>query len=173
MSFDTRRKAQAFGKKIQARLRGDNWTIRVWENLGWHVCWRLGRVSLYYASYDHNFSCLIADDDTAPGSGSPVWTTNFSSSDPNAAVKHDLDYAVNVAKDMLRGLDEAVKLFEGYNESTPIKCGSCGWLGDLLEKDVKPIEKAKDFFQRVIPGEPMPAGECPVCESFVYLVKEE
>ncbi len=51
---------------------------------------------------------------------------------------------------------------------TKAKCGNgeCDWTGDI--NDVTDI---RDFWDRVQPGEEMPAGECPKCGWLAYVVK--
>jgi hypothetical protein len=43
-------------------------------------------------------------------------------------------------------------------------CQNCEWSGD--ESALMPIA---DVFQRVSPGEEMPAGECPVCSALAHI----
>jgi hypothetical protein len=43
------------------------------------------------------------------------------------------------------------------------QCQNCQWEG--RENWMNPI---KDLHQRVAPGEPMPAGECPKCGALCY-----
>jgi len=45
------------------------------------------------------------------------------------------------------------------------KCQDCGWEGDA--SDCLPIS---DLHERVAPGEPMPAGECPDCGALCQLL---
>ncbi len=47
------------------------------------------------------------------------------------------------------------------------ECQNCGWRG--AEERLEPIE---DIFQRVDPGEPMPAGECPECGALCHEIDE-
>lgn len=41
------------------------------------------------------------------------------------------------------------------NSNRPVRCDSCGWEG--LENDLDDIN---DLYERVMPGEIMPAGQC-------------
>jgi len=118
MSFDSKRSAQAFGRKILKILKGTGWKTRVWDNLGWHVGWELGRVSLHVENYaDGNvFSCLIADDDKSIGAGACSWTTSFTSKDPNEVVEHDLKHALKIGSEMLKGLKDSQKMLKGYKK---------------------------------------------------------
>ena len=51
------------------------------------------------------------------------------------------------------------------DEGKAVECYNCAWRGHL--SDVKDI---KHFWERVAPGETMPAGECPECGSLAGLV---
>lgn len=47
-------------------------------------------------------------------------------------------------------------------------CGNCEWLGgDDALNDIT------DLSERVAPGEPMPAGECPECGALAYYLRRE
>lgn len=48
------------------------------------------------------------------------------------------------------------------------KCQNCGFI--CPEFDLKPI---KNLYQRVAPGEDMPAGECPKCGALAHLIEGE
>ncbi len=50
------------------------------------------------------------------------------------------------------------------------ECQSCDWTGP--EADLKPIEE-QGIFDRVAPGEVMPAGECPKCGAVAHLTKPD
>ena len=49
---------------------------------------------------------------------------------------------------------------------TQVKCDNCGWAGDVSE-----TEEYRDFWSRVDVGGEVPAGDCPKCGAFAYLVK--
>lgn len=49
-----------------------------------------------------------------------------------------------------------------------VYCQNCDWTGE--EADCDPIN---DLQQRVAPGEPMPAGECPRCGSLCQLKESD
>ena len=55
------------------------------------------------------------------------------------------------------------------SEATYVACTDCDWEGNVDQ--VRPYE-IDAFFDRVEPGEIMPAGECPKCGFLVYLGKE-
>lgn len=49
---------------------------------------------------------------------------------------------------------------------TQVKCANCEWIGDQGE-----TEEIADFWSRVDVGGEVPAGDCPKCGAFAYLVK--
>lgn len=51
-----------------------------------------------------------------------------------------------------------------------VGCQDCEWTGDIGDVSDKGI---RDIFERVSPGEVMPAGECPKCGALVHLIDEE
>lgn len=120
MNFNSEREAQAFGRKIKKKLKGKGWKIRVWENLGWHVAWHLGRVSLYPSQYSDGpvkYHTLISDNDDSLGSGACMWTRNNYSEDPNEVVRQDLQYCLEVASDAIRGLKDVQKILKDYEKN--------------------------------------------------------
>ena len=105
MKFETKKDAKAFGTKILKVLKGTGWKMRIWENIGWHVTWHLGRVRLL-ANNGRNgprFWCLVSDDDEGIG-GSMLWTIHTEYKDPNTAVKKHLKHAIGVASAVFAGL---------------------------------------------------------------------
>lgn len=48
-----------------------------------------------------------------------------------------------------------------------VRCQCCEWEGPIEEA----IVVIPDLFQRVFPGEPMPAGECPTCGGLCHPVE--
>ena len=48
------------------------------------------------------------------------------------------------------------------------ECANCG--KKFRQVDLAPIEHV---FQRVLPGETMPAGQCPGCGALAYLLEPE
>jgi hypothetical protein len=50
------------------------------------------------------------------------------------------------------------------NENDDCICQNCEQTWELSE-----LNQIKDIFQRVAPGEPMPAGECPDCGCLCQL----
>lgn len=51
---------------------------------------------------------------------------------------------------------------------TACECANCDWKGAVEE-----VEQIQHFWERVEPGEIMPAGECPKCGALAHLVKRE
>lgn len=47
------------------------------------------------------------------------------------------------------------------------ECGNCGGVWKLDE-----LRGYRDFWSRVEPGQEIPAGDCPECGAFAYLVKK-
>ena len=117
MSFKSEKEARVFGDKVWAKLKGKGWTIRVWKNLGWYVCWYLGRIALHCNTYGgkDSFWCLISDVDDSHH-GCSAWTSEFHSEDPNEAVAHDIAHAINVCNTMMKGLTESRTLLKGYQK---------------------------------------------------------
>lgn len=52
-------------------------------------------------------------------------------------------------------------------ETSKHVCGNCGLYFD--EGEIIPLEKVKDLFERIDPGEEVPAGECPKCGALAYV----
>ena len=46
------------------------------------------------------------------------------------------------------------------------ECDNCDWKGRSEE-----CEDIRDFWSRVEPGDIMPAGDCPECGAFCFLVR--
>ena len=44
------------------------------------------------------------------------------------------------------------------------ECGNCNWKGPL-----ESLGEPRDLWSRLEPGDEVPAGDCPKCESFAYL----
>jgi hypothetical protein len=48
---------------------------------------------------------------------------------------------------------------------TKVECGNCKWTGDAGD-----VEPYRDFWSRAEVGSDIPAGDCPDCGAFCYLV---
>jgi hypothetical protein len=49
-----------------------------------------------------------------------------------------------------------------------VACANCDFKGDF--DDLAPY---RDFWSRIEPGGEMPAGDCPECGAFAYVIKEK
>jgi hypothetical protein len=57
-------------------------------------------------------------------------------------------------------------------DDKPCECANCAWSG--YESGLgKSLFEIHHLASRLSPGEETPAGECPECGAFAYLVKEE
>jgi hypothetical protein len=54
----------------------------------------------------------------------------------------------------------------GGDDQTPVECGDCDWTGSACD-----LDGISDYEQRVAPGEPTPAGQCPKCAALAYIVE--
>jgi len=51
-----------------------------------------------------------------------------------------------------------------------VRCQGCDWTG--TEEDMEHVgANIPDLGQRVMPGEPMPAGECPECGALAHVIE--
>ena len=56
------------------------------------------------------------------------------------------------------------------NKENNVECGNCEWKG--TDDTIKPWYYCHDLSERMMPGEIVPAGECPECEAFVYYTND-
>ena len=92
----TKAQAQKLADKISAVL-GKNWKSEVWENLGWHVDWTNGAISLNYNEYRSQFWCFVGE----PNSGTghlDFHDISTHSSDPIKVIKASIHNARKVIK---------------------------------------------------------------------------
>jgi hypothetical protein len=54
----------------------------------------------------------------------------------------------------------------GGDDQTPVECGDCDWTGSACD-----LDGISDYEQRVSPGEPTPAGQCPKCAALAHIVE--
>ena len=55
-----------------------------------------------------------------------------------------------------------------------VECDDCGWTADIEESDESfGLHTVHHLYERLSPGCPTPAGECPECGAFSYPVDEE
>jgi len=55
---------------------------------------------------------------------------------------------------------------EDLSDAVVYNCQNCSWAG--AEEKMKNVGNIPDIFERVKPGEPMPAGECPECGALCH-----
>lgn len=84
MSFKTKSAANNHCAKICYTL-GPGWEGRVWENLGWHVAWQNGSVTLYYSVRGDYYHVLIGEPGGCGGHMDLTFDGN-SNSDPKKAI---------------------------------------------------------------------------------------
>jgi len=53
-----------------------------------------------------------------------------------------------------------------------VSCGNCDWQGDTEDKGFTPLHQCCDLIERLEYADEVPAGDCPECRCFCYLVKE-
>lgn len=82
---DTEALARAYAKKALKRMRTKGWTIRTWDNLGWH--WTLWRPHIQVRQgLGGTFSAGVSEHED--GVGTPAyWYNGNSYADPNKAVE--------------------------------------------------------------------------------------
>lgn len=54
-----------------------------------------------------------------------------------------------------------------------VQCGNCDWIGDHDAEGFTPFVECCDLYERLSPGAEVPAGDCPECRAFCYLVPDE
>lgn len=52
------------------------------------------------------------------------------------------------------------------DENPRCRCDNCGWTGRMSQ-----VEEMRDFWSRIDVGGVMPAGECPECGAFAYVMQ--
>lgn len=55
---------------------------------------------------------------------------------------------------------------------TKVRCDNCDWEGDDEDAGFTVLADCEYLFERLDPGAEVPAGDCPECRCFCYLVKE-
>lgn len=90
-------------KKLHKTM-GPEWSIRIWENLGWHYSLQRGPILLY--ERDGKYSVLIDEEITNPTGGAAIWTENSNSySDPKKAVLKAIERVNKVVSHLNNVLD--------------------------------------------------------------------
>lgn len=124
-TYGSRELATAEARKVLKLMKTKGWKIEVWENLGWHFCLRNYRLSLYesrYGAKPPQYSCLLASNDRAPGSGSCLWSPQqgHHRSDPNVAVEVQMRLAEAVVRELHESL-QATRLHLKYGRTQASK----------------------------------------------------
>lgn len=65
-------------------------------------------------------------------------------------------------------LDKVIEADDDSDDGGDFECQCCGRLWH--EENLNPVQ---DLLQRVDPGEPLPAGECPVCGAVCHQIEEQ
>ena len=60
----------------------------------------------------------------------------------------------------------------GIKTIPEVGCDNCGWKGGIFEM-TSVYPDIPHLYERVSPGEPMPAGECPKCRALAHPLKQE
>lgn len=58
----------------------------------------------------------------------------------------------------------------GPNDDALCECQNCDWTGKVAELRCD-LSNIPDLFDRIAPGEIVPAGTCPECDSLCHLVE--
>lgn len=92
MTLETKEEAERLGRRLLKRMKGEGWTLRVWENVGWHFCVQNGPASVYPTFGGDLYHCLLNDEDVKgdPGAGCTAWTSHTRHTDPNIAFQTEL-----------------------------------------------------------------------------------
>lgn len=99
MTFETAKQAQEQCDKVLTILDPDckgTWVGRVWYNLGWHVSWQWGSVTMYYDVCDKQYDCLIGAPDGCGGHMDLSQNGAGMSDDPKEAIRLACDHAIEV-----------------------------------------------------------------------------
>jgi len=92
------KKMSILGQEVRNKL-GSGWRYNVWENLGWHVEWIKGAVSLHYNKQTKRFWAMVGPVDSGAGHMdlTPQVST-CSSPDPIEAVRIAIKFAFEVVE---------------------------------------------------------------------------
>lgn len=112
----TKKEAEKIARKVAAKLP-NGWRCNIWENLGWHVEWHKGAISLHYEWPERYFWCMAGMIDSCTGdldlSRDPIRRFD----DPIAAIKHICRYAKRQIKKewlpIINSVDKVLKSVEG------------------------------------------------------------
>jgi len=111
MSYATKAEAYNTGRAVIRKLNGKGWRLQVFENAGWHFTILNGALSLHLSEYPDGkkYWCMMADTPEAGGCGAMMFHHNYSSKDPNDAVRHQLRLARKVVEGINTTLENVEK----------------------------------------------------------------
>lgn len=93
------------------------WDVRVWENLGWHIAWVNGAVSLHYDEYNRSdnrrFWAMVGDVRSMTGNAELTPRTCRRFVSPVAAVRAACDYAIDRIEEYWRPIESSVRDVRG------------------------------------------------------------
>lgn len=92
MTVETREEAQRLGDKLLRRMKGNGWTLRVWEAAGWHFAVYNGPLGVYPTWGGDQYRCIlheVHEDGTLRIDGEH-WTAYRRHKDPNEAFQTEL-----------------------------------------------------------------------------------
>ena len=101
------------------QMNTQGWNIKVWENLGWHYCLKLGDsgLSLSYCDMDATYSCLLSDRAEVLHGGMSWWLDRGSYKDPNKAVNGQLKLASEFINKLTTHVDGVTRVLLGAEYS--------------------------------------------------------
>lgn len=89
----TEQQARVIGAKVCGIL-GKGWKVNVWENLGWHVSWYNGAVSLHYSpQMDEKFWAMVGPIGSGAGSVELTPRTGKHFAGPIRAIRAAIEFA--------------------------------------------------------------------------------
>jgi len=109
----TEKEANRKAEILKTQLKGDGWTIRVWENIGWHYSLHNCGLSLMEEESVERLEywCLLASDLKYTGSGEIYWAEEESDRfhfSPHEAIEAQLKLAEEYLFKFMQNCDEAV-----------------------------------------------------------------
>lgn len=105
----TKEEAERRAKALKRKMKTRRWVIHIWENIGWHYCIDNGFISIFPSGIDTLYFPMMSTqlgDHATP----PYWYVNRLFSDPNEAVKVQLQYAKKFAEKSMEIVHEQFKL---------------------------------------------------------------
>lgn len=129
----TKEEAEVAGQELLSKMHGHGWTLRVWENAGWHYCVINNPLSIH-PLISGKYFCLMGDGRYA-GTGLSMWSDDNHYTDPNEAVRAQIAAAEKVVNQLTLALQLAkigagadkyslmARLTELYHRHDPDGCG--------------------------------------------------